>query len=163
MPEQEATKIENKKFDGNATNTISSIDKLLSMAEDSEEKILDHEQYEIFIGLTVSFATGALFLILFIIPWNKLLVFEVFLLVILIILLVVTISFFTVKLLEVIKNKKKEVITFNESLGVVQELLPYYFDKMSVLEKTIYKIRLSKLDIVATEVKQESNNSSIQN
>jgi hypothetical protein len=163
MPEQESTKIENIKFDENATNTISSIDKLLSMAEKSEEKILKHEKDEIFIVLGGCFSTVAFFLKLFTTPFYKISSFEVFLFAVQVALFVTIISFSKVKLFEAMRNKKKEVITFNESLGVVQEILPYYFDKMSVLEKTIYKIRLSKLDIAGTEVKQENNNSSVQN
>jgi hypothetical protein len=160
MPEQESTKIDNKKFDENAKSIISSIDKLLSMAEESEEKISKHEKDGILIVLAVAFVTTAFSLTLLTTPWYKI---SAFLLPILVTLFIATICFFTVKLFEVVKNKKKEVITFNESLGVVQEILPYYFDKMSVLERTIYKIRLSKLDIVGTEVKQENNNSSVQN
>jgi hypothetical protein len=163
MPEQESTRIDNKKFDENAKSTISSIDKLLSMAEESEEKILKHEKDEVFIILATAFVTVAFSLMISITPWYKITPFEVFSVVVLITLFITAISFFMLKLFEAVKNKRKEVITFNESLGVVQEILPYYFDKMSVLEKTIYKIRLSKLDIAGTEVKQENNNSSVQN
>jgi hypothetical protein len=163
MPEQESTRIDNKKFDENAKSTISSIDKLLSMAEESEEKISRYAKDEIFIVLAGSFVTVALFFKLFTTLWYKISSVEVFSLVAQLTAFVAIISFFKIKLFEAMRNKKKEVITFNESLGVVQEILPYYFDKMSVLEKTIYKIRLSKLDIAGTEVKQENNNSSVQN
>jgi ABC-type multidrug transport system fused ATPase/permease subunit len=156
MSEQEATK-----FDENVTNTISSIEKLLSMAEKSEEKISKHKKDELFLFLAGYLTIFAFVLILFVIPWYRFSSYLGIFVGIVLILFAVIIYFFTVKIFEVTKNKKKEVITFNESLGVVQESLPYYFDKMSVLEKTIYKIRLSKLDIVVTEVKQKNNNSSI--
>jgi hypothetical protein len=160
MPEQESTRTDNKKNDENAKSTISSIDKLLSMAEESEEKISKHQKDEIFIVLAVAVVTIAFFSVLFNTPWYNI---SFFLLATLSTLFFAAIYFLTVKLFESEKNRKKEVITFNASLGVVQEILPYYFDKMSVLEKTIYKIRLSKLDIAGTEVEQENNNSSVQN
>jgi hypothetical protein len=61
------------------------------------------------------------------------------------------------------KNKKNEEIVFRSSLEVVQEILPYYFDKMSILERKVYNIRLSKLGIVKTEANPEKINPSTQN
>jgi hypothetical protein len=153
MPEKYVVDISNKNSDENIKNTLDNIDKLLVMAEESEEKILRNDQNILFFAYAlISFVIISVTLIFVIKGYNLAFYWEVLFM----LLATGIVSFVWFQLKRIEENTRKEKITFETSLEVVQEILPYYFDKMSVLEKTVYNIRLSKLDIVGTETKQES-------
>jgi hypothetical protein len=154
---QEQDIVNDSDFGKGTKVTLESIGKLLDIAEESERRISRIQRYEFIMISTlplVMWCMGSALLII-----NIPFLFAILLVIFFSTLL--SISLFQISRIQ--KSKRQERVTFNSSLGVVQEILPYYFDKMSVLEKTIFKIRLSRLDIVATEVKQENNNASVQN
>jgi hypothetical protein len=155
MSEKYIVDISNRNSDENIKNTLENIDKLLVMAEESEERISSNERNEFIltcismIGIVFWFATYATML-----KDDTSSSWRIAFMTLLLLLG----GLMAFQLKKIKKDRKKEKITFNTSIEVVQEILPYYFDKMSILEKTVYNIRLSKLDIVGTETKQEEIN-----
>lgn len=137
-------------------DNVDNIEKLLSMAEESEKQIFKLQQNLFVYNFSLVITTViAVFVLVWQIVGKLFGDYNLAVLISSILIFLCLIIFFGFKIEADNRIYKKEKIAFETTLSVVQELLPYYLDRMSVLEQTIFKVRLSKLDIVVTETNEK--------
>ncbi len=125
--------------------TIKELDKLLETADDIEKRKYRLSQ-RIFSSLAIAIAIPIISIIIWQ-PFFDTLSFSLFVKVflILVVCLLFTLSILTAD--QAYEDHLKEKRAFRKLSGIIQEVIPFYFKNMTVLEKANFEVKLARMDI----------------